>query len=105
MLNADEIVKLLLGGSFSFAIVIIAWQVARLIAELVSGLKDLRFVAQAAKAVVEEAGKDYKAAKGFISNLANVGKAPANLLNLVDLFKKWQPKNKPKKDEAKSSSE
>lgn len=105
MLNIDDIVKLLLGGSFSFAIIVISWQVARVLAEIVAGLKDIRFVAQAAQSVVQEVAGDYKAAKGFVANLVNVTKAPMNAMNLVRIFKKWQTKSKPKNDMAKSSSD
>lgn len=96
MLNPDDIVKLLLATAFTFAIVVVSWQVARLLSELTANLKEIRFLVRTAQDIVDEVMKDYKSAKGAVSNLLNVSKFPAAVMSILGIWKNFQGKLKRK---------
>jgi|GEM_PF-4745404 len=97
MLNTDDIVKLLLAAAFTFAIVVVSWQVARLLAEITANLKEIKFITRMLQDLSEEALGDYRKVKGFVANMANLSKLPAIFMGLNGILSKWQ--NKKKKSE------
>jgi hypothetical protein len=71
MLNVDDIVKLLLAGSIAFAIVIISFQLMRLIGGLASVVQDMRRAVQNLGKASDMALEDYAKVRRILDSLTS----------------------------------
>lgn len=102
MLNIDEFVKLLLAGAFSFAIVIIAWYVARFLAAVTANLKEIRELINVVHRLSDQTMEDYMNVRGSVKKLFGIFELPVVLKGLFGAFNRY---NKPKRRDREDNEE
>ena len=86
----DDIVKLLLAGSFSFAIIGISYAVIRFVLKVTDIAQDLRRPVQNVGELSDLALEDYKSIRGIIATIAGlVSKVNETIKNPLELFNKF----------------
>jgi hypothetical protein len=86
MLTVDDFVKLILVISVSFAIVIVAWQVARLLGAVTANLQDMRKILQNAGQLSDTMLQDYNRLREFVGSIKGVFSGFGVVKEVVEKF-------------------
>lgn len=109
MINTDDVVKLILAISVSFAIVAISFQLMRLIGELASSIKDFRKAIQnfskASDMVLEDYGRVRKVLQGVLDLFSGVQNMTKGLSMVSGFLGNFRNNEEEDEEEADNISE
>lgn len=84
MINIDDVVKLLLAVSVSFSIVVVAWQLARLIGASVEVVKDVEKTAENFSDGSDMILEDYKRIRNVVDSFSNLFQNISQIKSLLE---------------------